>query len=272
MSRPISARLAPLVELLELERPQIVTLADLAVMLDALQLTMTPKKAAFRLREDGWLLPTGVRAAYEFAPAERAGPISQGDALLAVRAVLSEAPSVRVAAALGTALALHNIADRGPDIPELAFPKAATIPRPLRGLQFRTLRFDWSLPTASIQGLPVHRAATVLVHLAHRPTEVRSWAAMLEALPSLLAASSIEEIRAELRGRPHATHVRLAYLTHGLAPNLVSTLAVVPRGTVWFGPRTTLKRYNGAWKIADTILPFAPDALSSRTRGDLSDR
>lgn len=241
-------------------------------MLEALQIPTTAKKAAFRLREEGWLLPTGVRGAYEFAPAERAGPISQGDALLAVRAVLSDDPTVRVAAALGTALALHNITDRGPDTPELAFPKDEKIPRPLRGSLFRTMRFAWRLPAVVIRGVPVHRPATVLVHLAHRPAEARSWAATLEALPALVAAAQTEDVRAELQGRPHATHVRLAYLTHGVAPGLARALDIVPGTPVWFGPRGRLKRHNAEWRVEDTILPFPPSALAVRRDGGGDDR
>ena len=262
MSRSIPRLLAPLVELLELEQAKIVTIAQLATMLRSLQLPTSPAKAAYRLRERGWLLPTGVRGAYEFAPGERAGPISQADALMSVRAVLAEERGVRLAAALGTALALNNLTDRAPDIPELALPKDQKIPRPLRGTDVRIVRFEWSLPALLVQGVPVHRPATVLVHLAHRPAEVRSWAAMLEALPQLVAASTVKEIAEEMKGRPHATHVRLAYLTQGVAPDLAHALGISPAGKTWFGPRGTLRRHDAAWNVADTILPFGPEELS----------
>jgi hypothetical protein len=269
MARQIPAHLAPLVEQLELDRPQIVTLDQLAEMMRVLGIGGAPRRAAFRLRQHGWLLPTGVRGAYEFAPAERAGPISEGDALLGMRAVLAENPALPVAAALGTALALQNITDRGPDIPELALPRAQTIPRPLRRTEVRILRFDWTLPTQRIRGVPVHRPATVLVHLAHRPSNVRSWAAMLEALPDIVAAATQDEIAKELRDRPHATHVRLAYLTQSVAPALASALGITPAGKVWFGPRGPLLRHDAVWNVADTILPFAPKALSPTQTSEL---
>ncbi len=270
MARPIPTHLAPLVEQLELDRPQIVTLDQLAEMMRALGLRGAPRRAAFRLRRHGWLLPTGVRGAYEFAPAERAGPISEGDALLGVRAVLAENPSLPIATALGTALALQNITDRGPDIPELALPRMQTVPRPLRRGDVRILRFDWVLPTRRIHGVPVHRPATVLVHLAHRPSDVRSWAAMLEALPDIVAAAPEDEIARELRNRPHATQVRLAYLTQSVAPALASALGITPAGKVWFGPRGALLRHDAAWNVADTILPFAPKALSPAQKSERS--
>jgi hypothetical protein len=85
---------------------------------------------------------------------------------------------------------------------------------------------------------------------------------MLEALPDLVAAAPEEEIARELHGRPHATRVRLAYLTQSVAPTLASALAIMPAGKVWFGPRGPLLRHNTLWNVADTILPFAPEALS----------
>lgn len=265
MTRSISRKLAPLVGLLELEQPQILTINQLAGMLSSLQISTAPAKAAERLRDSGWLLPTGVRGTYEFAPGERAGPISQADALTSVRAVLSQDPTVRLAAALGTALALHNITDRGPDEPEIALPKQQGIPRPLRKAHVRIVRFEWSLHPVLVQGIPVHRPATVLVHLAHRPTEVRSWAAMLEALPQLVAASTVKEIADELEGRPDTTRVRLAYLTQGVAPELAHVLGISRAGTTWFGPRRALRRHDAAWNVADTILPFGPRELAPAT-------
>lgn len=156
MARRISPLLAPVLELLELEQPKIVTLAEIANMLRSLGISTSPTKAVHRLRERGWLLPTGVRGAYEFAPGERAGAISQADALTRVRAILSEDPDVCLAAALGTALALQNITDRTPDIPELALRKDQNTPRPLRAGDVRIVRFDWSLPTRLLQGVPTH--------------------------------------------------------------------------------------------------------------------
>ena len=85
---------------------------------------------------------------------------------------------------------------------------------------------------------------------------------MLEALPDLIAAAPEDEIARELHGRPHATRVRLAYLTQSVVPMLASALGITPGGKVWFGPRGTLLRHDAAWNVADTILPFAPEALS----------
>ena len=261
MKRSIPVTLAPLIEQLELDRPELVTVDQLDGMLKQLGLATSAAKAAYRLRQRGWFLPTGVPGVYEFAPADRAGPISHGDALLPLRAVVASSPPFPLAAALGTALWLHNITDRSPDIPEVALPKGPKVPRALQHTT-RVLRHEWRLPAKTIRGIPVHRAATVLVHLAQHPQDVRSWAVMLEALPALVAAAPTEEIAAELRGRAHATKVRLAYLTARIAPDLARRLAIEPAGKVWFGPRQPLRRHEATWNVADTILPFAPSELA----------
>ncbi len=263
MPRTIPRHLASLIQQLELDRPKLITLNQLREIMRAHGASGEPALAAFRLRKHGWLLSTGVSGVYEFAPAERAGPISEGDALLRVEAVLADDPTLPIAAALGTALTLHNITDRGPDIPEFALPKVNTVPRPLRRYGVRILRFDWTLPTRTIRDIPVHSPATVLVHLAHRPSDVRSWAAMLEALPDLIAVTSKDEIARELHGRPLATRVRLAYLTQSVWPELAEAIEIAPAGKVWFGPRRKLLRHNAAWNVADTILPFGPELLSN---------
>ena len=92
---------------------------------------------------------------------------------------------------------------------------------------------------------------------------------MLEALPDIVAAAPEDEIARELRDRPHATHVRLAYLTQSVAPALASALGITAAGKIWFGPRGPLLRHDAAWNVADTILPFAPKALSPAQASEL---
>jgi hypothetical protein len=254
--------LARLVEHLELERPRVITVEELGSILQQLDIATSPSKAAFRLRARGWLLSTGVPGVYEFSPGERAGPISEGDVLMPLRAAAAGAPTLQMAAALGTALSLLNIADRGPDIPEVALPKGSRAPKVLSSTM-RVVRFDWRLPAARVQGSPVHRAATVLVHLADRPSQVRSWGAMLELLPRIIIAAPIPDIEAELAWRPQATKIRLAYLTAGVFPGLADALKIHPASKVWFGPRGELKRHDAPWNVADTLLPMSPRDISA---------
>jgi hypothetical protein len=115
-----------------------------------------------------------------------------------------------------------------------------------------------------IQGVPTHRLETVLVHLATRPTDVRNWGSVLEALSELVTSIDRTALQEELADRPHATRARLAYLVSGVAPDLANVLNVAPAGKVWFGPRTKTRRHNARWNIADTILPISPAELGKR--------
>lgn len=238
-----------------------VTRAGLTKMLAELGIATPIEKVVSRLRTRGWLLPTGVRSVYEFAPGERAGPYSEGDALLALRATLIHAPELPLAVALGSALWLINIADRRPERPELAFPRnPQVLPIGLRR-SCRIVRHTWHLAPAIVRGVPIHRPATILVHLAHRPSHVRSWSAMMESLPALVALASEPEVLQEIADRPHATKIRLAYLLSALAPQLAAAVSAKPGGKVWFGPRGKLRRHNAALNVADTILPYSPNEL-----------
>lgn len=102
---------------------------------------------------------------------------------------------------------------------------------------------------------------TVLIHLATRPTAVRSWSSVLTCLSDLIQLSSDEELRAELEGRPKSVQVRFAYLTSGVQPDLESRLGIERGGKVWFGPRRKLRRHDARWNIADTVLPLHPAEL-----------
>lgn len=124
-------------------------------------------------------------------------------------------------------------------------------------------RLTADLESVEVQGVPVHRPATILVHLVSHPTDVRSWSGILERLEDLVRAACEGEVREEVLGRPKATHVRLAYLLCGVAPDLVERLNVEPVGNVWFRPRRKVRRYDSNWNVADTVLPVSPSELAS---------
>lgn len=255
--RSVPQWLAGFLSELELDRPAIVTSDAVAEIRERLGVKPAPHRIVEELRRRGWLLDTGVQGAWEFVPAERAGAISSGDPFLALRATLETISEVAVSVALGSAVWLLNMADRAPDRPEVALPKGAHVPVALKR-HYRVVHHNARLEPLKVQRLPVHRAATILVHLAARPTDVRSWGSMLAALPELVAQAPEEEIHSELEGRTKATRVRFAYLVAGIAPDLIEALSIRPGGKVWFGPRAPLRRHNARWRVADTILPFPP--------------
>lgn len=258
--------MAAIVEQLELEKAQLVTRQHLNSLWSGNHAKHGLTRLVRDLTAQGWIAPSGVRGVYEFVPGSRAGRYPSRDPMQPLRAALADSGELKAAVALGSALALLNIADRGPERPEVAVAEGATPPRGLVR-HARVVRHEWRLPPVLIGALPVHQPATVLVHLAHRPTQVRNWGAILDALPALTEAVTADALRAELEDRPKATVARLAYLIAGIAPDLIAAIAPArPAGLVWFGPRRPAIRYDNEWNVADTVLPIAPSALAAGAR------
>jgi hypothetical protein len=259
VTRTIPPKLAPLLELLELERPSVVTVAGLAELARTAGVPGRPNALVARLAGRGWLLPTGARGSWEFIPADRAGRFGSQDPWLPLRGVLESLPDLPVRVALGSALWLMDLADRAPDRPEIAVPPRVRLPLTL-AQSYRVTRFAAVLPAHQVQGLPVEAPASLLVHLAERPAAVRSWEAVLDALPLLLDRVTPADLAAELDGRTAATQARCGYLVAPYAPEIVAHLNPAPGGTTWFGPRGAVRRYDARWRIVDTLLPRAPGA------------
>jgi len=250
---------------LELDAPQVVTLAELAALTEHNGVGTAPKVVADRLRKLGWLLPTGTAGVWEFAPAAHAGPIGHGDQYLELRAALASHPSLNAAVCLTSALFSYRLTDRAPDRLEVAVKTGTSIPAGLRRAT-RVVVFNANLAPEHSRGVPVHQPATILVHIAARPADVRGWGAIADALPELIDTATTAEINDELAGRPRSVRVRLAYLTQGIAPDLADRLIPLNEGgrsapKVWFGPRGTLKRHSSRFSVADTLLPFDPASL-----------
>jgi hypothetical protein len=260
--RSLPTWLAGVVAELELDRPSVVTREQVEELRTRTGVRAPAHRIIAELHARGWLLKTGAHGTWEFIPGERAGAISSGDPFLALRATLETTPDSGATVALGSALWLLDASDRAPDRQEVALPKNTFVPVALKRA-YRVVHHDARLDPVRIKDLPVHRVATVLVHLVCKPTDVRSWGSVLPALPELLARSPEEGIREELTGRSHAARVRFAYLVSGLAPDLVERLDIRPAGKVWFGPRGQLRRHSARWQVADTVLPMAPPGTES---------
>jgi hypothetical protein len=268
MTHAIPPSLGPLVTELELDGPEIVTMAQLEALVRRIGIRTEPRVVAARLRERGWLLPTGTVGVWEFAPGAHAGAIGHGDPYLALRAALAARPSLRAAVCLMSALRMLGLAERAPDRLEVAVATSASVPAGLRRAA-RVVVFDPNLSPTRIGALPVHVPATILVHLAARPTDVRGWGGIGDLLSELVEQADLGGIDHELEDRPRSVRVRLAYLTQGVAPQLADQL--VPPGEggrtapkVWFGPRRSLKRHSTRFSVADTLLPFDPAGLRPR--------
>ncbi len=259
-ARTLGPALAKVVEELELEQPVVVTLNDLADILERRGIRTGPVEVARRLRDRGWLLETAQRGVYEFAPGAHAGPYGHGDPFVDLRAHLANeqqsAATTRAAVCLHSAVWLRGFSDRAPNKHELAVPPAVRVPKALSNA-YRVVRFEAELEPEVVEGLPVQRPASLLVHLASRPTDVRSWTVFVEALPDLVTGTSAEEMAKEVRSRSGSTRARLGYLLEGQDTDhlhLTDLGVVRPAGTIWFGPRDGKVHYDARWNIADTVL------------------
>lgn len=258
MTRSIPAHLAPMIELLELERPTVVTPRVVKGYMERAGVRGSTGDVIHRLALRGWLLPTGVQGSWEFVPAERAGRYSSNDPWLPLMAYLARHPTFPAMAALGSALYLHQHTDRGPDRPEIAVPPGSRIPPGLTS--YHVTRYRPVAAPIPMPSIPVEAPVSLLVHLAEEPNAVRSWAPVLSALPALAKEVTPEDFRAEVQPRTAATRARLGYLLERVAPNLVQGLEPAG-GTVWFGPRGVPRRTDPRWRVADTLLPYRPGHL-----------
>ncbi|WP_162616377.1 type IV toxin-antitoxin system AbiEi family antitoxin [Xylanimonas allomyrinae] len=219
-----------------------------------------PRLIAHRLREAGWLLPTGTRGVWEFAPGAHAGPFGHGDPTTPLRAALDRDPSLDAALCLHTAAWAHSLADRVPAKLDIAVPIGSRLPAGL-ARQTTAVRFDARLPRTRLKGVPVHAVESIVVHLAAAPSVVR-WASVGEWFGELAALADGSNLQAEVDGRPEAVQRRVGYLLSGSRPDLAEPFVPArSAGKVWFGPRARTIRNSAPWLIADTILPFDPTML-----------
>lgn len=263
VTRAISPSMAGILEQLEIDQPALVTTAELAEIANARGVRTPAKVIAARLRERGWLLPTTRRGVYEFAPAAVAGPFSRQDPVTPLRAFLADAPDARAALTFQAAAWAYGLADRVPSRIEVAAADR-TIAKRLPDAVDASV-FDPRLPYQRAKAVPVLAPESVLVHMAARPTEVRSWSSALEWLPGVAAGAAWPALATELHERASTVRARTGYLISGMRPDLADAIeqGADLHGKTWFGPRRTLVRHDSRWGIADTILPFDPRRLGS---------
>ncbi|MFH0946806.1 MAG: type IV toxin-antitoxin system AbiEi family antitoxin [Planctomycetota bacterium] len=261
MTRSIPISLAPVLEHLELEQTEIVTLKQLEAIAREAGVRTAPALIAHRLLGLGWLLRTGLNGAWEFAPGAHAGPFTRGGPLVPVKAALALDPDLPARLALTSAAWAYGFADRTPSKIELAVAPGRTVAAGL-ARRVTVLRFDTRLKPIERRGVPVHRVESVLVHMAARPSHVTSWGGVAEWIGDLVAEAMEADVRLELAGRPRAVRVRLAYLLQGMWPKLAEQLGDDGSSKVWFGSRRKLRRHSQRWHVADTLLPFDPAKLA----------
>lgn len=265
MTRTIPPSMGGILADLELEQPTLVTSQQLAQLIEHHGVRTPARIVAARLRKQGWLLPTGQRGVWEFAPAALAGAYSRNDPLMPLRAFLARRPSTRCALTFQAAAWTHGFADRVPTHIEVAA-GTTELARQLPA-DIAASVFDPHLRYHEQRGVPVLAPESILVHMTAKPGAVRSWASALEWLPELAADLSQEQLARELSGRPTSTSARTGYLLQGMRPDLADAIRESSplHGKTWFGARGHLRRHDNTWQIADTSLPFDPRALRAAT-------
>lgn len=265
MTRSISTSMAGVLERLELEQPTLVTTSQLESILKDEGIKTPSRIVASRLRDKGWLLPTDQRGVWEFAPAAVAGAFSSNDPLLPFKAFLAKNPDALYGLTFQSAAWAHEFAERVPSRLEVAASKNNSSyhsPSTLSSFSFTPV-----LPYEEIRDVPVLAKESIVVHMASKPTAVRSWQSALEWLPDLSSELNVEKLLVELKERPKATAIRTGYLLQGLRPDLSEVVysEYPPSVKVRFGPREKSLRHDNHWQIADTLLPLNPKELQVTT-------
>lgn len=256
MTRTISPSMAGILQALELERPMLVTTEDLKRIIEVENIHTPARIVAARLREAGWLLQTGQRGVWEFAPAAMAGAYSSCDPLLGLRSYLARHPNTTCGITFQTAAWVYGYSSRVPAKPEIAAQDVSisrALPESLSASVF-VPRLEYE----KIKGVPVLAKESIIVHMCEKPMAIRSWESAVEWLVELAADIEPEKLMAELSFRRQSTKTRTGYLLKGIRPDVAAIIYAEykPKSKTWFGPRQKLLRHDNKWLVADTILPF----------------
>lgn len=260
MARDIPSWLSGVLEQLELERPELVSIANIDSMGSRAGIDVPGRVIASRLKERGWLLDTPQRGVWEFVPAEAAGAYSSSDPLIPLKAFSLAHPSTEYALASQTAAWAHGLADRMPARLEVSFPIApkVKVPPEIRQSVYRS-----NLPLVRTKNAFSLAPEAIVVHMAQRPSAVRSWSGTQEWLPDIAYEIEAGNVVAELEGRPASVWARTAYLLSGMRPDVADGIAAMftPRSKIRFGTAGSTLRNDERWMVADATLPFDPRAM-----------
>jgi len=209
-ARTVPKGLAPLLELLELEQPRVVTGAQLAEWASRVGVRWPAAVVVRQLRERGWLLDLQTRGVWEFAPAARAGAFGSGDPFIELRASLARNPDAPYAVAAESAAYMLGLASRRSAREAVSAPPSSRPPKALAG--FRVVRWSARAKGERLEGLPVWSTATLLAFMATRPGGYGDWPNVGEWLRDAAARVEVDDVLTELEGRPRSAWARAAYL------------------------------------------------------------
>lgn len=253
--RDVTRTLAPLLQELELERPRVLTKAELKSYATAAQLDWPVEVVVRRLREAGWLLDLKTKGVWEFAPAARAGAFGSGDPMIELRATLARDGRAGFAVAAESAAYLLGLTSRRPDTEVIGAPDGSRPPKALG--DFRVVH--WTARTERVlkDGLPVWAVATLMAFMATKPGGYRDWPNVGEWIGQAARNVSFDPMADELVGQSRAAWARAAYLIDrgGNPETAMSLLAIAPpgRGPYYLGRRGMPGRYDARFEVVDSI-------------------
>ena len=252
--RDITPTLAPLVELLELEQPRVVSTADIAEYAAQVGLEWQAPLIVRRLRERGWLLDLTTQGVWEFAPASRAGAFGAGDPFVELRATLKRDPTAPYAVAAESAAYQLGLSSRRPERDVIGAPPGARLPRALEA--FRLVKWSPSAPLVRRDGLPTWSVETLIGFMASKQSGYRDWPNVGEWITQAARSLSADALVSELAELPRSAWARAAYLLEeGGRPDLAADLiesAPAGSGPYYLGARESPGRYSAAYGVVDS--------------------
>ena len=256
MARYIPTYLSGILEDLELERPELVSLHDIRDLCQKHGVRTEPRIVAARLKEHGWILQTPQRGVWEFAPAELAGAYSSADPLIPIKAFAKANPSCSFALSAQTAAWALGLAGRVPSIIDVAFERRITLKIPY-GIHASV--FKPHLSPVRAKGTTTLVPESIIVAMCSQPSSVRTWQGADEWLGDVAYEMSVERTLDELVGRAASVALRTGYLIQAMRPDIAQKIkdGWPHSSSIRFG-RGQARRYDKGWHIVDSTLPFDP--------------
>lgn len=216
MVRTIPKYLALIIEQLELDEAELLTIKDIQRYAASAGSTIQAARIAFELKNRGWLLPTSARGVYEFSPGANAGAYSKGGKLSNIRAVALANPSIKWFYSHQSALYFHKIIDQMPDSPQITIKCNSIKNVPYAFTKLTPYVFDAQLEPVIINGNPVEQLETLLVHICAKPSSVSDWFIYEENIRNIWNECDIHKLRQELDKQSGNTQNRLKKLLRSI--------------------------------------------------------
>jgi len=250
-ARSIPSWLSRVLQELELTRPRLVTVDDVQRVLPHQRSVV--RNAIVELTRRGWLRPTGIRATYEFIPAEAAGPYPSGDPWLVLRAELERYPGAFHVGAASAAW-LRGYAQRSPRPHTVVTRSGLWIPRPLRA--HYAIHLTNPAPASDTRdGLPVPTPPELLAEVAQLAPHLDLDAAQ-GWLRRLLDDTMPDAVATVLRDRSAATRARAGYIAEVCGAtahaDAIAALGTARSGPYYTGPSHAHGHYAPRWRVYDT--------------------